>query len=74
MRLLAVMVIDCLICAASAPVFSVDNALAAALSMVVTGIVVDRVIDGANVQRTASGRARSAPCSSSASTSARCRC
>ena len=48
-----VMVIDCLICAASAPVFSVDNAFAAALSMVITGIVVDRVIDGANVQRAA---------------------
>ena len=48
-----VMVIDCLICAASAPVFSVDNALAAALSMVVTGIVVDRVIDGGNTQRAA---------------------
>ena len=48
-----VMVIDCLICAASAPVFSVDNALAAALSMVVTGIVVDRVVDGGNTQRAA---------------------
>ncbi len=48
-----VMVIDCLICAASAPVFSVDNALAAALSMVMTGIVVDRVVDGGNTQRAA---------------------
>lgn len=48
-----VMVIDCLICAASAPVFSVDNALAAALSMVVTGLVVDRVVDGGNTQRAA---------------------
>lgn len=48
-----VMVIDCLICAASAPVFSVDNALAAALSMVVTGLVLDRVVDGGNSQRAA---------------------
>lgn len=48
-----VMVIDCIICAASAPVFSVDNALAAALSMVVTGFVVDRVVDGGNARRAA---------------------
>ena len=48
-----VMVIDCAICAASAPVFSVANALYAALAMVVMGIVVDRVMDGGTRQRAA---------------------
>lgn len=48
-----VMVIDCLICAASAPVFSVENALYAALSMVLLGYVVDLVVDGGPKQRAA---------------------
>lgn len=48
-----VMIIDCLICAASAPVFSVPNALYAALSMVVNGYVVDMVVDGGDKQRAA---------------------
>lgn len=48
-----VMIIDCLICAASAPVFSVSNALYAALSMVVNGYVVDMVVDGGEKQRAA---------------------
>lgn len=48
-----VMVIDCLICAASAPVFGISNALYAALAMVIMGIVVDRVMDGGVRQRAA---------------------
>ncbi len=48
-----VMVIDVAICAASAPVFSVENALYAALSMVLSGYVVDLVVDGGNAQRAA---------------------
>ena len=38
---------------ASAPVFSVANALYAALSMVLMGYVVDMVVDGGNTQRAA---------------------
>ena len=48
-----VMFIDCFICAASAPVFSVANALYAALAMVIMGVVVDRVMDGGTRQRAA---------------------
>lgn len=48
-----VMAIDVAVCAASAPVFSVTNALYAALAMVVMGYVVDMVVDGGNVQRAA---------------------
>ena len=48
-----VMVIDCAICAASAPVFGIANALYAALAMVVLGLVVDRVMDGGQRQRAA---------------------
>lgn len=48
-----VMAIDVAVCAASAPVFSVTNALYAALSMVLMGYVVDMVVDGGNTQRAA---------------------
>lgn len=48
-----VMAIDVAVCAASAPVFSVENALYAALSMVIMGYVVDMVVDGGNRQRAA---------------------
>ena len=48
-----VMAIDLAVCAASAPVFSVANALYAALSMVLMGYVVDMVVDGGNTQRAA---------------------
>lgn len=48
-----VMAIDVAVCAASAPVFSVSNALYAALSMVLMGYVVDMVVDGGNTQRAA---------------------
>lgn len=48
-----VMAIDVAVCAASAPVFSVANALYAALSMVPMGYVVDMVVDGGNTQRAA---------------------
>ncbi len=48
-----VMAIDVAVCAASAPVFSVTNALYAALSMVLMGYVVDMVVDGGNSQRAA---------------------
>ena len=48
-----VMAIDVAVCAASAPVFSVANALYAALSMVIMGYVVDMVVDGGNTQRAA---------------------
>ena len=48
-----VMAIDVAGCAASAPVFSVANALYAALSMVLMGYVVDMVVDGGNTQRAA---------------------
>ena len=48
-----VMAIDVAVCAASAPVFSVANALYAALSMVLMGYVVDTVVDGGNTQRAA---------------------
>lgn len=48
-----VMAIDVAVCAASAPVFSVSNALYAALSMVLMGYVVDMVVDGGNSQRAA---------------------
>lgn len=47
------MAIDVAVCAASAPVFSVVNALYAALAMVVMGYVVDMVVDGGNRQRAA---------------------
>lgn len=48
-----IMAIDVAVCAASAPVFSVANALYAALSMVLMGYVVDMVVDGGNTQRAA---------------------
>lgn len=48
-----VMAIDVAVCAALAPVFSVANALYAALSMVLMGYVVDMVVDGGNTQRAA---------------------
>ena len=48
-----VMAIDVAVCAASAPVFSVANALYAALSMVLMGYVVDMVVDGGSTQRAA---------------------
>lgn len=48
-----VMAIDVAVCAASAPVFSVANALYAVLSMVLMGYVVDMVVDGGNTQRAA---------------------
>ena len=48
-----VMAIDVAVCAASAPVFSVANALYAALSMVLMGYGVDMVVDGGNTQRAA---------------------
>lgn len=48
-----VMAIDVAVCAASASVFSVANALYAALSMVLMGYVVDMVVDGGNTQRAA---------------------
>lgn len=48
-----VMAIDVAVCAASAPVFSIANALYAALSMVLMGYVVDMVVDGGNSQRAA---------------------
>ena len=46
-----VMVIDVAVCAASIPVFSLENALYAALSMVLSGYVVDAVVDGGNRRR-----------------------
>ncbi len=48
-----VMVIDVAVCAASIPVFSLENALYAALSMVLMGLVVDAVVDGGNKRRMA---------------------
>lgn len=48
-----VMAIDVAVCAASAPVFSLTNALYAALAMVVMGYVVDVVVGGGNSQRAA---------------------
>ncbi len=48
-----VMVIDVAVCAASAPVFSLEQALYAALAMVLMGYVVDIVVDGGNRQRAA---------------------
>ena len=48
-----VMAIDVAVCAASAPVFSLTNALYAALAMVAMGYVVDMVVDGGNSQRAA---------------------
>lgn len=48
-----VMVIDVAICAASAPVFSITNALYTALAMVLMGYVVDIVVDGGVKQRAA---------------------
>ena len=47
------MTVDVAVCAASAPVFSVENALYAALAMVLMGIVVDRVVDGTDRRRAA---------------------
>ncbi len=49
----AVMAIDVAICAASAPVFSLTNALYTALSMVLSGYVIDLVVDGGVKQRAA---------------------
>ena len=48
-----VMAIDVAVCAASAPVFSLEHALYAALAMVIMGYVVDMVVDGGNRQRAA---------------------
>lgn len=48
-----VMAIDVAVCEASAPVFSLTNALYAALAMVINGFVIDAVVDGANKQRAA---------------------
>lgn len=48
-----VMAIDVAVCAASAPVFSLENALYAAIAMVLMGTVVDRVVDGADRRRMA---------------------
>lgn len=48
-----VMAIDVAVCVASAPVFSITNALYAALSMVLMGYVIDMVVDGGNSQRAA---------------------
>lgn len=48
-----VMALDVAVCAASAPVFSLENALYAALSMILMGYVVDMVVDGSNRQRAA---------------------
>ena len=46
-----VMAIDVAVCAASAPVFSLENALYAGLSMVISGYVIDAVVDGGNKRR-----------------------
>ena len=46
-----VMAIDVAVCALSAPVFSVENALYAGLSMVISGYVIDAVGDGGNKRR-----------------------
>lgn len=46
-----VMAIDVAVCALSAPVFSVENALYAGLSMVISGYVIDAVVDGGNKRR-----------------------
>ena len=48
-----VMAIDIAICAASAPVFSAENAMYAAFSMIINGFIVDWVIDGGNKKRCA---------------------
>lgn len=48
-----VMAIDVAVCAASAPVFSLENALYAAIAMVLMGMVVDRVVDGTDRRRMA---------------------
>lgn len=48
-----VMAIDVAVCAASAPVFSIENALYAALSMVLMGYVIDSVVDGSDHRRAA---------------------
>ncbi len=48
-----VMAIDVAVCAASAPVFSLEQALYAAISMVLMGFVVNAVVDGGNRQRAA---------------------
>lgn len=47
------MVIDVTVCSLSIPVFSLLNALYAALAMVLMGIVVDAVVDGGNKRRMA---------------------
>ena len=46
-----VMAIDVAVCALSAPVFSLENALYAGLSMVISGYVIDAVVDGGNKRR-----------------------
>lgn len=48
-----IMAIDLAVCACSIPVFSLEAALYAALSMIVNGFVVDWVIDGGNRRRMA---------------------
>lgn len=47
------MAIDVAVCAASIPVFSLENGLYAALAMVICGLVVDYVVDGGNRRRMA---------------------
>ncbi len=49
----AVMIVDGLIIAASAPVFSVENALYAAVAMYICGKVIDAVVDGPRSERAA---------------------
>ncbi len=49
----AVIIVDGLIIAASAPVFSVENALYAAVAMYISGKVIDAVIDGPRSERAA---------------------
>lgn len=49
----AVMAMDVAICIASAPVFSIENAMYATVSMIINGLVVDWVIDGGNKKRCA---------------------
>ena len=53
-----VMALDVAVCAASIPVFSLTNALYAALSMVLSGYVIDMVVDGGTASaRRSSSRA-----------------
>lgn len=47
------MAIDIAICALSAPVFGLENALYAGVAMIISGIVIDMVVDGGNKRRMA---------------------